>query len=229
LTAYSSSPFTPVVALIPGSIRFSYGKRNDRTPPTRMSIQSVAITSNVATLAVTIIDGAIPIVGALASIQGTQTATSGGGSNFNLTNVSITGVSISTTTGIGTITFALTSTNIATTTDGGQVVVPQTIIKDTLPGTAAAGQQFAIQSMTAGNKQHGLSWFTQYTGSPASVTAQLQIADIDEDANYTTIDTSTATSGETRSVGNVTANFVRIRMASTGGTSPTCAAGVVLS
>ena len=35
--------------------------------------------------------------------------------------------------------------------------------------------------------------------------------------------------GETRSVGSVTANFVRIKAASTGGTSPTVAAGVLLS
>jgi hypothetical protein len=62
----------------------------------------------------------------------------------------------------------------------------------------------------------------------------LQVADEDIDGEYTNIDTSTVATGETREVGKVPINmiagkFVRIQAASTGGTSPTVRAGIVLS
>jgi hypothetical protein len=229
MPAYNPGPFGIRTALLPGVISYSWGSYNDRTPPTRMSIQSVAITGNVATLAVTILEGLIPVVGSLISVQGTQTATSGGGSNFNVTNATVTAVSINSTTGVGTISYALTSANIATTTDSGIALVPQPIVQEALTGTATAGQAFAIQSQAGGNKQHGLSWFTAYGGSPATVAALLQVSDIDQDAYYTTVDQSTAAAGETRWIANITANFVRVKVSGTGGTTPTVAAGVELS
>ena len=199
-------------------------------PGTRMSIQDVAITSNVATLTVTILEGFIPTVGGTISVQGTQTSTSGGAPNFNVTNATITAVSISSTTGAGTISFALTSSNIATTADSGMAVAPPYITYDTLPGSAMAGLQFAVSSGSdAVNNQRGVTWFTNYTGSPSTVAANLQGADVDADAYYATIDSSTNAAGESRSLSNVNYPFLRIQMASTGGTSPTCAAGMMVT
>lgn len=194
-----------------------------------MAVTSVAITSNVATLGVTLLEGPIPIVGALISVQGTQTATSGGAPNFNVTNVALASVSINSTTGIGTVTFALTSSNISTTADSGMALVPAPIVTETLPASATAGQQFAVAAGNlATNGQRGITWFTQYTGSPSTVTANLQGSDVDTDASYTTIDTSSVATGETRALANVNYNFYRVQMASTGGTSPKCAAGILV-
>lgn len=198
-------------------------------PNTRMSIQSVAIATNVATLAVTILEGPIPIVGNLVTVTGTQTSTSGGGSNFNLTNASITGVTINITTGVGTITYALTSNNISTTTDSGLAVVPPAAVFQTLPSSATAGLQFAVSPATnASNNQRGVTWFTQYTGSPSTVTMNLQGSDIDQDSYYTTIDSSANSAGESRSLSNVNYSFLRIQAASTGGTTPKCLAGIMV-
>jgi len=195
-----------------------------------MSISAVAITSNVATLTVQILEGPVPVVGALISVQGTQTATSGGAPNFNVTNIALASVSgISTTTGAGTLTYALTSSNISTTTDSGMAIVTPPITYDTLPGSATAGQQFAVSSgQLAIEGQKGISWFTSYTGGPSGVTVNLQGSDVDSDAFYTTVDSSTNTAGESRSVGNINYLFYRIQASGSGGTTPGIAAGITV-
>ncbi len=193
-----------------------------------MSIQSVAITSNVATLAVTIIEGPIPVITAtksapLISVQGTQTAAG----LFNVTNVALASVTINATTGIGTLTFALTNANIATTIDSGMAIVPAPIVYETLPTSATSGQQFAIARGTlAQDGMRVITWFTQFQGSPSTVSIKLQGSDIDLDSYYTTIDTSTVAAGESRSVGSIGYSFYRVNAICTGGTSPTFAAGI---
>lgn len=231
MSAYLSSPFGIRSALLPGIVSYSWGSLDSHNPGTRMSIQSVAITSNVATLAVTILEGPIPVVSALSapliSVQGTQTVTSNGAPNFNVTNIALASVSINSTTGIGTVTFPLTESNIATTVDSGMALVPAPIVFETLPSSATAGQQFAVaRSTLASQAERGISWFTLFAGSPSTVTINLQAADVDEDAAYTTVDTSTVATGESRSVGDINYNFYRVKAASTGGTSPTFAAGI---
>lgn len=226
---YVSSPFTQRESLIPGKIGFSYGSFDTHNPGSRMQVTSVAITTNVATLGVNLLEGPIPIVGNLVSVQGTQTATSGGAPNFNVTNVALSAVSIDLITGVGTISFALTSSNIATTPDAGQAIAPAAIVLETLPSSAAAGKQFAVASANlASDGQRGITWFTQFSGSPSTVTMNLQGSDVDTDASYTTIDSSTVATGESRSLGNVNYQFYRIQAASTGGTSPKVAAGIMV-
>ena len=228
--AYQTAPNVICPALLPGFVGWSFGSRNDDIPTSRLQVTSVAISgSNVATLGVTLLEGAIPAVGSLISVQGTQTATSGGAPNFNVTNVAIASVTINSTTGIGTLTFALTSTTIATTPDSGMAFVPVPIVQVTLPGTAAAGQQFAVASgnLSSGG-QRGITWFTYFGGAPSTVTMNLQGSDVDADGEYTTIDTSTVATGESRSLANVNYQFYRIKAASTGGSSPTVAAGIMV-
>ena len=240
MPAYLTAPpaITNRIALLPGKIGYSFGY-DQGLADCRMSVTNVAISSNVATLTVQILEGPIPVVGAvslggvsytaapLVTVRGTKTATSAGGSNFNVTGATLASVSINLSTGAGTITYALTASNVATTSDAGLVVVPAYTLAETLPSSATAGQQFSVaRGNLSTDGQRGVTWFTQFTGSPATVTANLQAADIDADANYTTVDTSTATGGESRSVGSINYSFYRVKFTSTGGTSPTCAAGI---
>ena len=195
-----------------------------------MQVTSVAITSNVATLAVKILEGYAPSVGDLVSVQGTQTATSGGAPNFNVSALAIAAVSGFNTgdNSAGTISFALTSSNISTTADAGRAIsVPQPTM-ETLPASATAGQAFAVSAGSgATNNQRGLTWWTQFTGSPSTVTMNLQGSDVDEDSYYTTVDTSSVNTGESRSLSNINYAFYRVQAASTGGTSPKCLAGIM--
>jgi hypothetical protein len=208
-----------VPVLSPGVAGYSTGSYNDRVPPTRMQVTSVAISGDVATLGVVIREGYIPVVGALISVRGTQTPTSGGAPNFNVSNVALTAVSIDSITGSGTVSFALTSSNISTTADSGIAMVPQPEVGEALTSTTT-GLQFGLQSILLPNNGRDVSWSTETPSAPSSYTAHLQGAEFDQESQYVDLDTMTAPG--TQIVNGVRANFLRIKWTSvSGGTSPT--------
>ena len=88
------------------------------------------------------------------------------------------------------------------------------------PAAGQASQQFALPSY-AGFPENGrtLRWQTSFTTAPTSINVVLQTALGDADAQYQTIDTSTVTAGEARSVSGVRANFVRAKVTSISGGS----------
>jgi hypothetical protein len=94
---------------------------------------------------------------------------------------------------------------------------------EAFPGSATSGSQFAIPSY-AGRADTGntVRWQTIFGTAPTAVNMVLQGAMADVDAEYQTIDTTTATSGEARTVTGVQAKFLRIRFVSaTGGSGLT--------
>ena len=74
---------------------YLFGSYNYKQANTTMLVSNVALTSNVATLTVQIIGGEVPIVGALISVQQTQ-STSG---LFNVARSPLTNVTIDASTG----------------------------------------------------------------------------------------------------------------------------------
>lgn len=91
------------------------------------------------------------------------------------------------------------------------------------PSGGQASQQFALPNY-AGNPNNGrtVSWQTIYGSAPSAVSIALQTAMNDVDAQYATVDTSTATAGESRTVNNVRGNFIRAKVSSiTGGSGVT--------
>jgi len=91
------------------------------------------------------------------------------------------------------------------------------------PVAGQASQQFALPSY-AGFPENGrtIRWQTMFGTAPTSVSVVLQTAMIDSDAQYATVDTSTATTGEARTVAGVRGNFIRAKVsAMTGGSGVT--------
>jgi hypothetical protein len=91
------------------------------------------------------------------------------------------------------------------------------------PAAGQASQQFALPSY-AGFPENGrtIRWQTIYGTAPSAVSVILQTAMTDVDAQYATIDTSTVTAGESRTVSGVRANFIRAKVSSiTGGAGVT--------
>lgn len=87
------------------------------------------------------------------------------------------------------------------------------------PSAGQASQQFALPSY-AGFPENGrtIRWQTIFGTAPSAVNVALQTAMVDSDSQYASIDTSTATAGEARTVTGVRANFVRAKVTSiTGG------------
>ena len=118
---YNSSPFAPSPEVaIPSKPAYFFGKLPVDTDDTYLRVTSVALASNVATVTGTIYRGNIPVAGNQISIQGTTS----NGSVFNVTAATITAVSGTASTGVYSISFALTNANIATTSDSGMAIVP---------------------------------------------------------------------------------------------------------
>jgi hypothetical protein len=91
------------------------------------------------------------------------------------------------------------------------------------PAAGQASQQFAMPNY-AGNPDNGrtIRWQTAFGSAPSAVSIVLQSALTDSDAQYSTIDTSAATTGEARTVTGVRGNFLRAKVSSiTGGSGVT--------
>jgi hypothetical protein len=79
------------------------------------------------------------------------------------------------------------------------------------PAGGTAGAQFALPQ-PAGFPEEGraVRWQTLFAAAPSAVSLSLQGAMADVAAEYATLDTSTATAGEARTVTGVRARFLRI-------------------
>lgn len=94
---------------------------------------------------------------------------------------------------------------------------------EAFPGANTSGTQFAVPSYP-GRADTGFTvrWQTLFGGAPSAVNIVLQSAMSDVDAEYQTIDTSTNTAGEARTVSLTQARFLRIKLISaTGGSGLT--------
>src|ERR1035438_2878575 len=118
MPAYSNNPLQAIALALPGTPVYVWGSLSDRISPTKMTVSNVALTSNVATLTVQVIEGNVPIAGQLVTVQGTQ-AVSGA---FNVTAIAIASATINATTGAGTITYALVHANVTSAADSGLAV-----------------------------------------------------------------------------------------------------------
>jgi len=216
---YNSSPGVNTFpkVLQPGVTGYAFGSLDSKFPTTLLQILTVAISSNVATVTVTIREGKIPTVGSLITIRGTSAA----GGSFNILNVAIATVLFDSVTGIGLITFQLVHADVVAVADTGMGYVPMPEIGETCAN--GASQAFAIQDI-AGHNENGLTvqWSTFYPSSPAVITAILQGADFDVDSQYIEIDRSTQLPSDSRSSTQTRFKFLRVLWQDlAGGTLPT--------
>ena len=220
MPSYSTSPFAAVpVKLIPGQPAYLFGSWLQDVAPTKMHVSSVAVASDVCTLGVLVTEGNIPAVGSLITVYGT--ATSSGAAN--VTNVALTGVSITASTGIGTVTFALTASNVTTTADGGVAIVPQPEVGDTVANgkSIACGLPYTVPQDAYSGVQ-GIACEVSFPTLPTACVVALQGAQTNTDSEYQTIisnvvtvSASSATYGTLQVTGKW--NFLRYIISGTSG------------
>lgn len=129
----NSAPSSPKAILVSAGSR-TYLLGSQAPNGGTMHVTSVSIATDVATVGVSSFEGALPIVGTPVTIRGTVS----GSGEFNATDAVITSVTLD-ATGTGTVTFALTGTNLATTADAGTLsFVPQ------VTGETALNNSFTI-------------------------------------------------------------------------------------
>jgi hypothetical protein len=224
VTAYDNTPNSKVQMLISGSPAYAFGSQLPG-PTCRMLITNDSCTSNVVTLSVTIVEGNIPLVGDL--IYTYATVNSAGGIN-QTTGIAIASVAITAATGKGTITFPLTLANQGATADVGYAL--STPGQTTEVCAVGKSRAFAIQN-TIG-RGYGISWAYTCPSAPSTIAIQLEGAINDNDSEYTIIGASQTTAAGAEVFASVPelVNFVRLHVtATTGGTSPTISAKILLS
>jgi len=228
MPAYDGSPNAITQMLIPGRPAYALGSLPNQ-PPCKMLITSDSVSSNVVTLTVAIMEGFIPAVGD--KIYTYATSNSAGGLN-QTTGIAIASVSITAATGIGTITFPLTTGNQGTTADTGYAIsVPAEVVETPSPSGAYKSAAFAIQN-TIG-RGYGISWSYTCPSAPNSISIQLEGAISNQDSEYTLIGSAaTTTSGYNETFAQLPnlVNFVRLHLTTfSGGSSPSIIGKILLS
>jgi hypothetical protein len=193
MSQYVTSPFKPTPQLaVAGLPAYLLGSFNDKTGPTFGYVQSNSAVTTTATLVFRIVSGNIPAVGALITVVGC-----GNSVNFNVTNVAIATVSC-TDAGICTVTYTIVSTTQSSTPDGGQVVIPQPEVGETVSGSTYTSVPVAIPFNNP-QMQEGKSLTATLNlpsgGTLSGIVAVLQGADFDIDSEYKTIHTFAAVTG----------------------------------
>jgi hypothetical protein len=94
---------------------------------------------------------------------------------------------------------------------------------EAFPANGTAGAQFAIPEPAGlADQAHAVRWQTIIGTPPSALSISLQGSGADVAAEYSTLDTSTSTTGEARTVVGVRARFLRVIVnTSTGGASLT--------
>lgn len=213
---YITDPNTPRRGFTAGLPAYCSGSFPYGQQAARMFVTSVAIAANVVTLGVKLIEGNIPIPSTLTTFLATVRGTVVGTSAVNVTNVALTSTNINAATGLGTIVYPATAANLATTPDGGQVLVP---VPESAEALAVAKlQQFCLEPMGG----YGLSMQWSTPSAPATIALQLEGAINDVDSEYAIIGSSQTTlSGLVIGTVPQLVRFARVNVtAFTGGASP---------
>ena len=190
MSNYQLTPFKPMPKLlVMGVPEYVWGSLNDKTVPTTGIITfSKTNGTTTATVNIQILSGNIPVNGSLITVVGS--ANSG---NFNVTNVAISNVTVipdanGNDTGLYSLTYAITSTATPTTytADAASFIIPQPEVGETVSGTGAS---VPVAVGTWNNSGRSLSATLTLGSGLSGVTAVLQGANRDIDAEYNTVGT----------------------------------------
>lgn len=223
---YDKSGLAPSPKLLnPGEPGYLFGSKSYNQSDTRFSVTNTALTSNVVTLTVQIVSGNIPVAGGLVSVRAT---TAGSGAVNAATAVPITTVTISASTGAGTIVFPLTASNIVSIADTGYGIIPVWELAETCANvTSAPIAVFHNESDTS--VERTINVIASCPSLPTTASFMLQGAMRDADSEYTNLSTTpfaTVTGGTLSSPASVqysleNVNFVRCVVSSVTGGTPT--------
>lgn len=191
MPAFINNPFQNPILVMKGVAAYLWGFFSQLNGNSRLALTNTALTSNVATVTVLLVQGPQPIVGSLISIIN-STNTSG---TFNVNRAVITAVTIDSITGAGTITFALTHANITATADAGTVFVEPAEVGETISGSANSIS--CVFQAPEGDSQFTVPMAVTGAAGITAMTATLQVALKNIDSEYTNTTTVVTKTGAT--------------------------------
>lgn len=158
---------------------------------TGLTVTTTVTTGGTGALTVKILEGPTPKVGDLVTAWGTSQQTG----LFNVTRAVISAVSITGSTGAGTISFALTGTNQAVTADTGAFLCEPGETSEAISGSITS-QAVLVQAPQC-DSQFTLPLAITASSGVTAMTATLQVAIHDIDAEYTNTTTVVTKTGAT--------------------------------
>ena len=171
-------PFIKPQLLQKGVPAYLFGNLNMLRSNGSGTVINDALTSNVATVTIQVSEGGAPQVGDLITIYGTALQSG----LFNVTRALVTAVAIDAQTGQGTVSYALTGTNQATTADPGRFIMEIGESSETL--AAGYSQPVLVQAPQC-DSQFTIPLTVTFPTMPTDVTCTLQKAIRDLSAEYT--------------------------------------------
>lgn len=186
-----NSPLTKPQLLQKGVPAYLFGNLNMLQGNAKGRVTNDAIATNVATVTLTIFEGPQPKVGDLITIWGTANSTGA----FNVTRSVLTAVSITGSTGAGTVTFALTGADQAATADSGAFLIEPGESSEAISGSMNS-QAVLVQAPQC-DSQFTLPLAVEASAGVTAMTATLQVAIHDIDAEYTNTTTVVTKTGAT--------------------------------
>lgn len=235
MPAWTNDPSTAVLSLTPGVPAYSAGSLR-KNNPARMLITGDSVSANVVTLNVAIVEGDIPSIGDLIYVY--KTSNSAGALNTTV-GIAISAVVITAATGIGTISYPLTTGNQGQTADTGYA--------QTTPGETSellvANQgyrAFAIPKLVPElGANRSITLTVSFPVAPGAAKFSLQTAPRNVDAEFVSIitnETAAGTFSDSGAPGSASTqlwpgswNFVRFKdTGSTLGGTPTVIAKITI-
>lgn len=195
---YSNSAFPPPfknIRRLSTQIEPNYlfGSRDYKTDTMLFAVQDVSVTSDVAILTVQLESGGgpslaggigLPLVGAKMGVRGTTT----NAGIFNVDPATLLVSDINPATGAGTLNFALTNADVATTPDTGIVAVQAAEVADIVQAGSASAPFALVFTPDESDNSRCLGCQLRWTGTiPTAAVVVLQGANVDDDAQYMTI------------------------------------------
>lgn len=208
---YKNSPPARSILIEQGWPVYLFGTR--QSIDAELNINAVSIASNVATVGVTSWSGPLPVVGAFASISGTQS----NGGIFNVTNLPITSVTLNANhTDVLFVSFALTNANIANLADVGRLHVRFAAIGEAVTAAGGASIAGSVGNVVGRNG----NWLTAQINlqGPSAATVALQGSNTNNDADFIDIEPITLASGFGTASVETSFEFVRFNLTAVTGT-----------
>lgn len=218
-----NSPLTKPQLLQKGVPAYLFGGLNMLQGNAKGRVADTALASNVGTVTVAILEGPKPLIGDLITVWGTSQQSG----LFNVNRGLITAVSITGSTGQGTISFALTGTNQTTTSDTGAFLCEPGESYETLSNNSAS--RAVLVQAPQSDSQFTIPLAVTFDTIPTAVTVTLQKAIHDTAAEYTntsavvTVAASAYTAGPVVEATLERGYFYRVAITSLTGGSKICA------
>lgn len=209
---FKNSPPAKSIMIEQGWPVYLFGSR--QSIDGELNVTTVSIASNVATVGVTSWSGPLPVVGAFASIEKTQTNSG----LFNVTNLPITAVTLNAAgTDVVSISFALTNANIGSTADVGKVHVRFAAIGEAVTSAGGASIAGSVGNVV-GRQGNWLSAQVYFPTAPSAATIALQGSNTNNDADFQDISAITVANGRGEAQVETSFEFIRFNITAVTGT-----------